>query len=145
MGYPDHASEVEILRGRAAGRTIEEIAPVMDVNTVRQMIDIARRVFVSASLFDYVVNICQMTREMPEVRLGVSPRGSLALIQAAQSLAASRARDFVVADDLKILTPYVLGHRLLLTTEAELAGRSTVALLGEVLSAVPVPEERVGA
>jgi MoxR-like ATPase len=89
-----------------------------------------------------VVTICAATRRLPELRLGVSPRGSLALIGASQAFAASRGREFVVADDVKEVAPFVLGHRMLMTAEAELNGHTAESLLKQITTAVPLPEER---
>jgi MoxR-like ATPase len=142
IGYPDHEAEVDVIRNRAAGRTVEEVRPVMDTKSVATMIAIARETYVAANLHSYIVTICAATRKVPELRLGVSPRGSLALVVASQAFAASQGRHFVTADDIKTVAPYVLAHRMLLTSEAELAGHSGSSLLKQITSAVPVPEER---
>jgi MoxR-like ATPase len=143
IGYPDHQAEVDIIRNRSAGHTVDEVHKVLDIPTVQNMITVARNIHVAASLYDYVVAITNATRKVPEIKLGVSPRGSLALIIASKAFAASKGRGFVTADDIKALTPYVLGHRMLLKAEAELAGETSVSLLNRITSAVPVPEDRV--
>ena len=142
MGYPDHESEIEIIRNRAAGRSSEEIRAVMDVKTAATMTVVAREAFVAPSLQSYIVTICSATRKLPELRLGVSPRGSLALILASQAFASSQGRAFVTVDDVKAVAPYVLCHRMLLTSEAELSGHTAESLLQQIVSAVPVPQER---
>jgi MoxR-like ATPase len=142
MGYPDHGAEVQVIRDRSAGSLVDQIQPVVDTKTVQSMITIARETYVAPSLESYVVTICSATRRLPELRLGVSPRGSLALIGASQAFAASRGREFVVADDIKEVAPYVLGHRMLLTAEAELSGHTSESLLKQITTAVPLPEER---
>ncbi len=124
MGYPDHASEVQVIRDRNAGSLVDQVKPVVDTATVQSMISIARETYVAPSLESYVVTICAATRRLPELRLGVSPRGSLAVVGAAQAFAASKRREFVTADDVKAVAPYVLGHRMLLTAEAELNGHT---------------------
>jgi MoxR-like ATPase len=142
MGYPDHASEVQVIRDRNAGSLVDQIRPVVDTATVQSMITIARETYVAPSLESYVVTICAATRRLPELRLGVSPRGSLALIGAAQAFAASRRREFVTADDVKAVAPHVLGHRMLLTAEAELNGHTAESLLKQITASVPLPEDR---
>ena len=82
------------------------------------------------------------TRQMPQLRLGVSPRGGLSLVRACQSLAAANGRGFVVADDVKTLATSVLSHRMLLTPDAELEGVSADDLIRAALAVVPVPQER---
>ena len=144
IGYPDHEAEVRIIRNRNAGASVDRLRPVLNVQTVSEMIGVAREVHVAPTIYDYAVTICAATRRMPELRLGVSPRGSLALITAGQTLAAASGRTFVTADDVKQLMPYVLGHRMLITAEAELQGATAESLLKQVVAAVPVPEARVG-
>ncbi|EIV92982.1 MoxR family ATPase [Frankia sp. QA3] len=143
VGYPRHEAEVEILANRAAGMTAESLSPVVSVAEVQQMIDIVRRVHLSPALLGYVVTITAATRRMTELRLGVSPRGGLALTQAAQAYAAAAGRSFVTPEDVKTLAPYVLAHRMLLRPEAELSGASAESLLGSITASVPVPDQRV--
>jgi MoxR-like ATPase len=88
------------------------------------------------------VTLCASTRKLPDLRLGVSPRGSLALITAAQALAASQGREFVTADDIKTVAVPVLSHRMLVTAEAELNGRGADAIVKHLIETVPLPEER---
>ncbi|MDH4119764.1 MAG: MoxR family ATPase [Acidimicrobiia bacterium] len=144
IGYPDHEAEVEIIRNRSGGMTVDDLRPVATLASVSRMIEIARSVFVAPALHDYVVMLCAATRTMGELRLGVSPRGTLALLTAAQTLAASRGRTFLVADDVKAMVPHVLAHRMLLTAEAELSGHTAATLLNQLAGAVPVPEARAG-
>jgi MoxR-like ATPase len=143
MGYPEHAAEVEVLRNRTAGRDVDEVKPVCDIRTVQTMMSLVHEIFVAPSLYNYVVTICASTRKVSELRLGVSPRGSLALLTASQAWAAAAGREFVTPDDIKILAPHVLSHRMLLTSEAEMAGETAESILRRIISAVPVPDDRV--
>lgn len=143
MGYPEHAAEVEVLRNRSAGRDVDEVKPVCDIRTVQTMMSLVREIYVAPSLYNYVVTICAGTRKVSELRLGVSPRGSLALLIASQAWAAAAGREFVTPDDIKALAPHVLSHRMLLTSEAELAGATAQSILQRIISAVPVPDDRI--
>jgi MoxR-like ATPase len=143
VGYPDHEAEVEVIRNRAAGRTTEEIRPVVDIETAKAMVAVTRDIYVAPPLHSYIVTICSATRKLPELRLGVSPRGSLAMVTASQAFAASQGREFVTPDDIKKVSPYVLGHRMLLTSEAELAGATSESLLNQITASVPLPDERI--
>ena len=89
----------------------------------------------------YIVTIADATRKLPELRLGVSPRGSVALAVASQAHAAASGRSFVTADDIKALARIVLPHRMLLRPEAELQGSTAEDLLAQILGAVPVPAQ----
>jgi MoxR-like ATPase len=144
LGYPAHEAEVEVLQNRTRGQTTDDVRPVLRTEDLAKMIDIARRVYLAPSLLGYIVLISAATRRLPDVRLGVSPRGSLALATAAQAHAAADGRPFATADDVKALAPYVLGHRLILRPEAELKGATAEDLLGGIAAGVPVPELRTG-
>jgi MoxR-like ATPase len=109
-----------------------------------KMITIAGQIHLSTGILDYIVTITAATRKMPELRLGVSPRGSIALAMASQALAATDGRTFVTADDVKAMAPAVLPHRMLVRPEIELQGRTADDLLQSVLTSVPVPQARVG-
>jgi MoxR-like ATPase len=144
VGYPDHESEIEILTNGTHGHSTDGLRPVMSTADMEQMIKVAGEVHLSRALLGYVVTVTAATRTMPEVRLGVSPRGSLALAQAAQAHAATEGRAFVTPDDVKAMAAPVLGHRILLRPEAELAGHSGESLLATLLASVPVPQQRAG-
>jgi MoxR-like ATPase len=143
IGYPDHAAEIDVIRNRNSGRKVEEVKPVVDTKTVETMVRIARETYVAPALESYVVSLCAATRKLPDLRLGVSPRGTLALVAAAQAMAASQGREFVTADDLKAVAVPVLAHRMLVTAEAELNGRTAENLIKHLTDSVPLPEERV--
>ncbi|WP_239373576.1 MoxR family ATPase [Frankia sp. Cj5] len=143
IGYPRHEAEVEILENRARGQTLNEVNPVLSSGEVLRMTDIARRVHLSPAVLGYIVTITAATRRLPELRLGVSPRGGLALAVAAQAHAAADGRSFVTPDDVRTLVPFVLGHRMLVKPEAELAGSTAESLLGGLTASVPVPDQRV--
>ncbi|MEN3361710.1 MAG: MoxR-like ATPase, partial [Mycobacteriales bacterium] len=109
-----------------------------------QMIQIASEIYLAPAITSYIVTITAATRNMPELRLGVSPRGSLSLAQASQAHAAAQGRSFVTADDVKLIAPFVLTHRMILRPEAELQGRTAWDLLQAIMASVPVPQQRVG-
>jgi MoxR-like ATPase len=142
MGYLDHDAEVQVLANQAAGRSVDRIRPVLSGDDVSRLIGIARRVHLAPALLSYVVQLASATRRRSELRLGVSTRGAVALASAAQARAAADGRTFVTADDVKQLAPFVLGHRMLLRTEAELAGSTTDSLLDEIMATLPVPSQR---
>jgi MoxR-like ATPase len=139
LGYPDHDREVDVLRMLADGYRPEALSPVMTTTDVRRMVAVAEAVHVEDSIRSYVVRLCAATRHLPELRLGVSTRGAIALVRCARALAAAQARAFVTTDDVKIVAPAVMGHRMLLTPEAELAKVDPDELVDRVLDDVDVP------
>jgi MoxR-like ATPase len=142
VGYPDHDAEVEVVTNGTQGKTPEQLRPVMTTNDMLQMTQIASQVYLAPPITSYIVTITAATRSMPELRLGVSPRGSLAVAQAAQAYAAAQGRSFVTADDVKTIVPFVLSHRTILRPETELQGRTAEDLLQTILTSVPVPQQR---
>jgi MoxR-like ATPase len=108
------------------------------------MISIAADSHVSDGVFEYAARIAQATRHLADVRLGVSPRGTLALMRAARVRATADGRTFVTPEDVKRLAEPVLAHRLILSPDAELQGRKAIDALHDAMSAVPVPQRRDG-
>jgi MoxR-like ATPase len=140
VGYPDAHAEREIINGFNDGAAIDALSPVLSTDQVSAMIEAAGRVHVADALQDYVVQLVAATRSAPDVRLGASPRGSIALVRAARVRAAADGRDFVVPEDVKALAGSVLSHRIIVDPEAELRGISGRDLVADVLAAVPVPQ-----
>jgi MoxR-like ATPase len=140
MGYPDHVSEVAVLAGMPTGPMVDQLAKVAGREDVKNMIDFASRIHVAPPLYDYIVHIVATTRQHPDIRLGASPRASLALLRAVRVRAAAAGRSYVVPEDVKALATHVIAHRLMLTPEAELRGRAPAELVAEALGRVPVPQ-----
>jgi MoxR-like ATPase len=138
LGHPSLAAEEEILTGRA-----RSAPPALSAVTTPDALEHLQRqmstIHVAPELARYVALIAQATREHPALRLGVSTRGSLALLRAAQANAACAGRHFVVPDDIKATAPAVLTHRLVLAAQAEVGGTTAAAVLSEVLGGVRVP------
>ena len=139
VGYPSAEAEVAVLRTQKMGPTVDHLLPVLTGEEVMSMIDAVRQVEVAPALEQYIVSIAAATRSMSELRLGVSPRGSLALLRAARAYAASLGRGYVIPEDVKQMAPAVLAHRLILQADAELQGRTGTELVARALQAVPVP------
>ena len=139
LGYPSSQEERDILlrfQGDDPMETLASVATAQEVHLLRKAV---QQVRVDDSLIDYAVHLCQATRVHPSVELGASPRASLALFWAARAWAALAGRDYVLPDDVKGIAPAVLVHRLILTSQTRLRGRSTADVLQEVLGTVPVP------
>jgi MoxR-like ATPase len=139
VGYPSAEAEAAVLRTQKMGPTVDRLRPVLTAHDVLSMIEIVRSVEVAPLLEEYIVGVAAATRTMSELRLGVSPRGSLALLRAARALAAADGRAFVVPEDVKAMAPVVLAHRVILQPDAELQGRTGAELITRALQSVPVP------
>ncbi|HEY6332541.1 MAG TPA: MoxR family ATPase, partial [Blastocatellia bacterium] len=142
MGYPDIEDEKEILRGQSLGSPVENLQPVMHSDDVLALQREAREVVVDEALLDYLIRIVRATRESDILDLGVSPRGSLALYHAAQALAFSNGRDFVIPDDIKRLVTPVFAHRIVVNSRYSTGQRRSEeaeSALQEILRTVSVP------
>ena len=138
VGYPDEAVEVEVLRG-AALRSPDSLSPATDTATIGEMVRMARRVHIAEPLYAYAVRLAAATRNHPQVRVGVSPRGVIALTRAACAYALIDGRGWIMPEDLKTLVEPVFAHRLLLTPDAQVRGVTAAEVLRQAVASVPVP------
>ena len=129
---------------RFAGQTspLQALTPVCGANEIIAMQEQLGSVYASKEARSYVANIVAMTRSHPALQLGASPRGSIALLRAAQACALLSGRDYVLPDDIRHMAPPVLSHRLILTPEARMKGVSAPQLLQQLIESVPVPTGR---
>ena len=139
MGYPHAGAEMVMLADHAGQDPLDALSPVSTATEVRMLIDLVRRVHVSDSVRQYVVDLVNATRRSPDLRLGASPRASLQLLRAAKAQSALSGRDYVLPDDVQRLAQPVLAHRMLLTAEAQIARRGVDGVVEGVLRSVPVP------
>jgi MoxR-like ATPase len=139
LGYPSLESENNILATHGIASTLDDIQPVTDAQGISEMVMMAREVHVAHAIQRYIVALADASRRHPDVYLGASPRASIMLLRAARSMAASDGRDYVIPDDVKTLVVPVLSHRILLAADAAMTGRTSRAVLEELLQQVPVP------
>lgn len=138
MGYPSRVDERQILTNLWREHPITKIGKVVDGQELLSLQKQIWDVNVDGTLQDYIVGLAEATRIHSEISLGVSPRGTLALLKAAQAFAAIRGRDYVVPEDIKTLVPLTLSHRLILKPEAELRGRTAHTILEDLLEKTPL-------
>ena len=141
LGYPTAEEENEILMRYEQHDPLDDLTPVIQADELLDMQQQRREVRVEASVREYLVQVCRATREHSAIELGASPRGTLFLYQTAQALAALRGRDFVLPDDIKYLAPFVLTHRLILSPQVKLRGRTSEDIVKEIVESVPAPVE----
>ncbi len=142
MGFPDREEEMAILQTYSQRDPLEELQPVMTKEQLLSLKEEAQRVYVHPLVAGYLADLAAETRKQDRVAMGVSPRGTLALMRAAKALACMEERDYLIPDDVKALAPDVLSHRLIFAY----GGRQEEAkgLMEEILSRVPVPVEDFG-
>ena len=142
MGYPTAQQEIEVLRRAENRQPIQEIEAVMSVEELLKLQQHVKQVYVEDGVKSYIVDIARATRNHQNVYLGVSPRASIALMNAAQAYAFMQNRDFVKPDDIKYLAPFVFGHRLILAPEARYEGVQPEDIIKEVIQQIYVPVKR---
>jgi MoxR-like ATPase len=125
------------VRAQVERRPLEEVEPVVEIREIRESRQLVRGVQVHDEVLAYAVALTEATREHPAVSLGVSPRGSIALVRVAQARAATRGRDFVGPEDIKVLAPEVLAHRL--SVRGGVSKTTAETVLREILDSVPPP------
>ena len=139
LGYPGLTEEMDVISSQMLVHPIESLQEVTSSEQILEVQDRIKEVFIAESIKKYIVEIVQETRTAESVYLGASPRGSLALARASQAWAAMYGRNFVIPDDVKLLTEATLGHRIILSSSARLQEMRTGDLIREILRKVPVP------
>jgi len=141
VGYPDPAEEREILRRRAEAMTddleVSSVATPADVQAMKGEIE---RIHLEDAVEKYVVDLVRSTREHPDVDVGASPRGSLAVMKLSRGKAFLEGRDYVIPDDVKAIAVPALSHRLILKAEGWMRGKRPESVIEDVLKSVPVPK-----
>lgn len=138
LGYLDSTEESNLLLHLRRQHPIETLQPVASAEQILALAEQVWAVHVDDTLRDYIVGLVQATRTHPDVLLGASPRGSLALYKTSQALAALRGRTFVLPDDIKLLAPLTLAHRCLIRPESALRGRTAEWIIQEIVAETPL-------
>jgi MoxR-like ATPase len=138
LGYPTEKEEVQILDAQRLQHPLETIGQVIEAQELLDAQHQVKEIHLAGPVKAYLVSVVAATRSHPDVYLGASPRGSLALARAAQAFAAINGRDYVVPDDVKALAGPTLGHRLILQPQARLKDLAAGTIVAEILASVPV-------
>lgn len=141
IGYPSADEENALLLRFERQDPLETLEKVVDPEEILTMQTEVRSVRVEESVRQYVVNICRATRSHEDIMLGASPRATMALYHTSKARAAIHGRDFVIPDDVKLLAPFVLTHRLVVNPQTRLRGRQTADIIRDIVNTVLVPVE----
>ncbi|WP_339238443.1 MoxR family ATPase [Oceanobacillus sp. FSL W7-1281] len=139
MGYPTYEDELEMLARNQSHHPIEEIQAVMSQEELVLAQEEAKSVYIDETIQQYILNIVTRTRSHHSIYLGVSPRGSLALMEASKAYAYIEGRDYVIPDDVKYLASYVLAHRVMLKAEARYQGKSSEEVVDAIIQSAHIP------
>jgi MoxR-like ATPase len=138
LGYPTTNDEKKLLHHLQGEHPINFLQPVMDGSVLLDLHHQVWNIHMDDTLEDYIIGLISATRSNPALSLGASPRASLALYRASQALASIRGRDHVLPDDIQTLIPYILTHRLIVSPEAALRGKTASGILREIIESTPL-------
>lgn len=139
IGYPNKSYEIEILKKHTLIKDLSSLNPVVNAADILEMQELVDNIKVHDDIIDYVVSIANTTRIYEDLRLGASPRASIDLLKASKAMAFVKGRNYVIPDDVKAMTIPVLGHRLILSSEARIGRKSIEDILKGILNRVYVP------
>jgi len=138
IGYPEKDNEKEMLVSQFDHHPIEDIKPVISRQELKNKIEEVKKIKISDSILEYILDIVNATRNHEDIKVGASPRASIVLMKLSKAFAYLEGRDFVIPDDIKYLAPYVLNHRIILTIEAKIKRLNPFEIINEVLNEVKV-------
>ena len=141
--YPSFDEELEILERHNLNTRLaklEDVAPIISREELQDLFGYVEKVFIEKSLLHYIASVVQQTRNSKAVYLGASPRASVALLQSSKAMALIQGREFVTPEDIKMVAPFVLQHRLILTAEAEMEGHTPLKVVQRLIEKVEVPK-----
>ncbi len=139
MGYPDFGGEVSILKAKTNSNPLDNVKPVADASFIISLQEHITNIYIDDRIYDYIVSLAAATRNHPMLKLGVSPRGTLALMQLAKGIAVAMGRDYVIPEDISFICSDVFQHRVILSSKAKLSDISASDVIAEILKSVPVP------
>ncbi len=145
LGYPSAEDEITMMDSQQYVHPVEEIGQVVAAEELLEAQETVKGIYVDDLVKEYIVAVVGETRKHPDVYLGASPRGSLALYKTSQARAALLGRDYVIPDDIKALAQVTLSHRLIISPSARIKNIDPRAVVEEIIGSVPVPGARVRA
>ena len=139
LGYPSPAEELSVLTSQQYQHPIEQMSQVVSMQELLHAQQAIREIYVAEEIKRYIIDLVNASRQHPDVYLGSSPRGSLALFRASQARAAITGRDYVLPDDVKALTEATLAHRIIVGPAARIRDISSATIVQDILNSTPVP------
>ena len=139
LGYPTHAEEIDILKRNMRARPIDELEPVASAEDILALREERKKVICADAVLDYIIQIAEATRKDERISLGISPRGCIALTEAAMANALFSGRDYTLPDDVQKLAVHVLAHRLVLDRRSGIRGESRSSILTSIIREIKVP------
>ncbi len=139
MGYLHAAEEAKVISGQKVQHPIETLKPALDLQKILELQEEVKKIQVSPNILDYIVKLVSGTRNKEEIKLGASPRASIALMKTSSAWALMEGRDYVIPDDVVKLLPWVLKHRIILQPKAIIAGKTPDHIVSDLIRNTPIP------
>lgn len=139
MGYPDFNDEVSILKAKFNAAPLEKVNAVANENTIIELQEHISSVYIDDRIYEYIVKLSNATRNHPFIKLGISPRGTLALMQISKGIAVAMGRDYVIPDDVSYICRDVFEHRIILNSKAKLSEMTAADIINEIIKKTPAP------
>ncbi|MDE6665251.1 MAG: MoxR family ATPase [Ruminococcus sp.] len=139
MGYPDFSGEVSILKSKSTDNPLENVNPVADADFILELQEYISNIYIDDRIYEYIVSLAAATRNHPMLKLGISPRGTLALMNISRGIAAAMGRDYVIPDDISYICRDVFEHRVMLNSKAKLSEITAGNVIDEIIKSVNVP------
>ena len=139
MGYPDFGGEVAILKSKFNSNPLDNVQPVVNARMIIELQEYISNIHVDDSIYEYIVSLSAATRNHPMIKLGISPRGTLALMQISKGIAAAVGRDYVIPDDIIYICKDVFEHRIILSSKAKLSEVSAGDIISDIIKNTPAP------
>lgn len=140
IGYPDIDSEISILKSKSGVNPIESIKPVANGNDIKIIQNTVDQIYVDDKIYRYIANISEATRNNTQLKLGISPRGAIAVASMSKAAAMLKGRNYVIPDDVKYILYDVTEHRILLTAKAKASGSDSKSVIKDICARIPAPK-----
>lgn len=140
MGYPNIASEVEMLKTKQNYVSVDSVNPVINSSDLIRAKEIVDAIYINDTVLEYIVRLADATRNNQYIKMGLSPRGTIALLKMTKATALLKGRDYVIPDDIHYAFTDVVLHRIILSSKAKINGLSGEQVLKDILSTVPIPK-----
>lgn len=139
MGYPDFNDEVAILKSKFNAAPLDSVNSVANTRMITELQEYIASIYIDDRVYEYIVKLAAATRNHPMLKLGISPRGTLALMQISKGIAAAMGRDYVIPDDVTYICHDVFKHRIMLNSKAKLSDFTAENVIDEIIKNVPSP------
>ncbi len=139
MGYPEFEDEVAILKAKFNAAPLESVQAVVNADIITELQDHIASIYIDDRIYEYIVKLSAATRNHPLIKLGISPRGTLALMQISKGIAVAMGRDYVIPDDVSYICRDVFEHRIILNSKAKLSDMTAADIINEIIKTTPAP------